>query len=142
MLVVAAFPEVSVLVAGVASVSRLPVAVSGGKSVLDLLEPFHIDAVLSLSLLFFLSLPLVCFEAHSFTVVPVPCLLSLCCLLVLSLCLLNLFRDFFGSCMIIIGFVVVVVRFCCTYDVFVRTMFGLRMICCSGSSNGFRIVCF
>jgi len=44
--------------------------------------------------------------------------------------------------MIIIGFVVVVVQSCCTYGVFVCIMFGLRLICCSGSSNGFCIVCF
>ena len=49
MLVVVAFPEVSVLVADVASVSRLHVAVSGEFSVLGPLELFHVDAVLSLS---------------------------------------------------------------------------------------------
>ena len=108
MLVVVAFPEVSVLVAGVASVSRLHVAVSGEVSVLGPIELFHIGAVLSPSP-FFLSLPLTCFKSHSFVVVPVPCLLSLYCLLVLSLRFLSLFCNFFDLRMIIIGFVVVVV---------------------------------
>ena len=49
MLVVVAFPEVSVLVAGVASVSRLHVAISWEVSVLGPLKLFLIDAVLSLS---------------------------------------------------------------------------------------------
>ena len=42
--------------------------------------------------------------------------------------------------MIIIDFVVVV-RFCCTYGVLICTKCGLRLICCSGSSSGFGIVC-
>jgi len=61
VLVVVVFPEVSVLVAGVASVSRLHVTVSWEVPVLGPIKLFHVDDVLSLSLLFFLSLLLACF---------------------------------------------------------------------------------
>ena len=106
VLVVVAFPKVLVLVAGVVSVSRLHVAVSGGFSVPGPLELFHVDAVLSLSPFFSVS--------HLFASNLIILLLfrcracSLFCLPVLSLCLLSLFHDFFGLHMIIIGFVVVV----------------------------------
>ena len=77
MLVVVVVLDVVVIVPDVASVSRLFVAVSWAVAVLVPSGLFHIDAVLSLSLLFFLNIPLACFGSHSFIVVPVPYLLSL-----------------------------------------------------------------
>ena len=134
MLVAVVFPKVSVIIAGVASVSGLLVAVSREVAVLGPIELFCINTVLSLSLLFFFSLPLACFESHSFVVVPVPCLLSLsiaclCCLFVSQACSVICLFVIIGLHRIIIGFVVVV-RFCFTCDVLVCTKVGLQSICC------------
>jgi len=145
VLVVVVFPEVSVLVAGVASVSWLPVAVSGEVSVLGPREPFHVDAVLSLS-------P---FLSQS----PARLLrISFCCccsgtMLVLSrspTCVVSSSSklvprflrpsyDYHWFCFCCCS---ILLYLWCTYSVFVSTRFGLWLICCSGSSNGFCFVCF
>ena len=152
MLVAVVFLDVVVIVPGVASVSRLFVAISRAIAVLVLIILFHINAVLSLSP-FFVSLPLARFGFHLFVVDAVPCLLSFYYLLMLSLRFLSLFCNMFvifGLCTIIIGFVVVVVVvvvviFCCTYGVGVCMNFWLRSSCGrtdSGITSGFDIVCF
>ena len=87
-LVVVAFPEVSVLVAGVASVSRLPVAVSGEVFMLGLLKPFHIDAVLSLSP--FLSQSPACLLRRSFFYC---CSGAMLALSLLPACVVSLFPE-------------------------------------------------
>ena len=127
MLVAVVFPEVVVIVPGVASVSGLFVAVSWGNccaksswAISHQRRAFSLSFSFSFSRLLVSDLILLLlFRCHA-------CSLSLYCLLVLSLRFPSVFCNKFviiGLRRIITGFVVVVVvvvRFSCTYGVLVR----------------------